>query len=88
MTSLARLSIQDHLSDARYIPEPVKAVSQADKLQAVIDAALHAQRAASSNDLFVSPAGYALINAMHDLTECDDLYRLAEDISWQLGDEE
>ncbi|RYF11830.1 MAG: hypothetical protein EOO77_18585 [Oxalobacteraceae bacterium] len=58
-----------------------------DQLDAVIAKALNARDAAAAGNLFDSNEGFALVNAMHDLTGCDDLYVLASDIQHDIAPE-
>jgi len=53
---------------------------QHQQLEALIAAANKALPYAATGDLFGSRAGIALVNAMHDLTGCDELYRWAGDL--------
>ncbi len=59
---------------------------QREQLEWLITAAQMARGAADRGDLFVTGAGHQLVNAMYDLTECDDLYRLAQDVEFQCGE--
>ena len=65
-----------------------RATKQLRKLEAVIGAAFAAMPEASRGMLFASAAGKAFVNSLFDLTECDDLYRLAQDINHELGIEQ
>lgn len=58
--------------------------SQFDKLVALADAAVSAFQPAMRGDLFVSPEGKALVNAAFDIFECDQLYRLGEDVEHEI----
>ena len=58
---------------------------QAARLDALIRAAGSARGAAARGLLFASAAGCALVNAAFDLFECDDLYRLSEDVEHEIG---
>lgn len=58
------------------------------KLNAMIAQALAAQSQATKGMLFASPEGRALVNAMFDLTECNELYELADQVSAEIGDPE
>jgi hypothetical protein len=59
--------------------------AQAVRLESLIRAAGSAREAAECGLLFASTAGCALVNAAFDLFECDDLYRLGEDVEHELG---
>jgi hypothetical protein len=61
-------------------------MNQLAHLEAVIDAAEKARAAAQRGDLFVSIEGMRLVNAIHDLTEVDALYDLADDIAAQIDE--
>lgn len=61
-------------------------MNQLAHLEAVIDAAEKARAAAQRGDLFVSIEGMRLVNAIHDLTEVDALYDLADDIAVQIDE--
>ena len=64
------------------------AQSQTAKLDALIAAAIAARPDAAVGLLFASQGGKALVNAAFDLFECDDLYRLASDVSHDMGEVE
>jgi len=53
--------------------------SQLEKLDTLIAKLTAAREAAIKGELFASTAGYAAINAAHDLFEVDGLYDLAVD---------
>lgn len=59
--------------------------TQREALEALSRAIPAALRVADTGHLFSSPQGYALVNAMHDLTECDALYEMAGDIATEVG---
>lgn len=61
---------------------------QREQLEALITFASTpgARAMADRGDLFVTGAGHQLVNAMFDLTECDDLYTLAQDVEFQIGE--
>lgn len=61
-------------------------MNQLAHLEALIVAAEKARTAAARGDLFVSIEGVRLVNAMHDLTEVDALYDLADDIAVQIDE--
>ena len=61
------------------------AAAQSRRLEAVIGAAKAARSSAGRGLLFASAAGHALVNAAFDLFECDDLYRLRQDVEQELG---
>ena len=58
---------------------------QTARLESLIRAAGVARPAAARGLLFASHAGKALVNAAFDLFECDELYRLVEDVEHELG---
>jgi hypothetical protein len=58
---------------------------QASRLDVLIRAAAAARPAAERDLLFVSHGGCALVNAAFDLFECDELYRLKQDVEHELG---
>ena len=58
------------------------------KLDALIAAAQAARSQASRENLFASYEGKALVNAAFDLFECDDLYKLKQDVAHELGEDE
>ena len=58
---------------------------QTARLETLIRAAGDARPAAACGRLFASHAGKALVNAAFDLFECDELYRLVEDVEHELG---
>jgi hypothetical protein len=58
---------------------------QSIRLDALVRAAGAARGAAGRGLLFASTAGRALVNAAFDLFECDELYRLREDVEHELG---
>ncbi len=60
-------------------------MSQLDNLDALIRTAMRARMDARNGNLFVSRAGFALINALHDLTEIKEVYDLAGDVAMQAG---
>jgi hypothetical protein len=66
-------------------PASSEIAGQVDKLDAIIRTATAARNAASTGDLFASKQGRALVNAAFDLFECDQLYRLGEDIAHEIG---
>lgn len=55
------------------------------RLENLIRAATSARPAAEAGLLFASRPGHALVNAAFDLFECDDLYRLRQDVEHELG---
>lgn len=61
-------------------------LSQLDKLDVLIAAAQRARIAAEHGLLFADRRGLALVNAMFDLTDCDDLYDLAQQVAIECGD--
>lgn len=61
--------------------------STLDQLDALIAKALAAREDAANGMLFDSVSGFALVNAMHDLTDCDALYELAADIQHNIAPE-
>lgn len=66
-------------------PTTLSRPSQLDLLDAVIAAATAARGAATTGDLFWSPAGYALVNRLYELTENDAIYDLAGQIADDAG---
>lgn len=56
-------------------------------LDAVIAKALSAREQAEAGNLHDSVEGYALYNAMFDLTDCDALYNIAQDIAHDIAPE-
>lgn len=61
-------------------------MNQLSHLEALIAAAEKARTAAARGNQFVSIEGMRLVNAMHDLTEVDALYDLADDIAVQIDE--
>jgi hypothetical protein len=55
-----------------------------EKLDALISAAQNARGEAEAGILFASFAGKRLVNCAHDLFECDQLYRLGEDVEHEM----
>jgi hypothetical protein len=55
------------------------------RLERLIRAASSARPDAGRGLLFASHSGRALVNAAFDLFECDELYRLGEDVEHELG---
>lgn len=60
------------------------AASQAQRVEALIRAAVACRDAARDGRVFCRRAGLALVNAAYDLFECDGLYDLADDVRRQL----
>jgi hypothetical protein len=58
---------------------------QAARLETLILAAASARPAAGRGLLFASHPGRALVNAAFDLFECDELYRLRQDVEHEIG---
>ena len=58
---------------------------QTARLESLIRAAGDARPAAARGLLFASHSGKALVNAAFDLFECEELYRLVEDVEHELG---
>ena len=58
------------------------------RLDALIRAADGARPDARRGMLFASASGRALVNAAFDLFECDDLYRLGQDVGHELEGEQ
>ncbi len=57
---------------------------QAIELAALKRAVLAAERIAGRDDLFGTPEGHALVNAMFELTGVDGLYDLAADVQLEI----
>ena len=70
---------------AKDAPPGAIASQQVMRLEALVQAANAARSAAGRGLLFASVAGHALVNAAFDLFECDELYRLRQDVEHELG---
>lgn len=57
--------------------------TQLEKLDALIDAATKARRAAGMNLMFCTLSGQRLTNAAYDLFQVDGLYDLVGEIAWE-----
>jgi uncharacterized protein YggL (DUF469 family) len=68
-----------------HTPNIIAAPSTLDKLDTLIAKLIAARGAAMTGDLFASHQGVAVIHAMHDLTEVDALYDLAENTLAAIG---
>lgn len=67
----------------RYIlPQPDPQLLKLEALRAACDRGLFA---AQRGDLFATTPGLALLNAIHDLTECDAIYDMAADCVREFG---
>ena len=61
------------------------ACAQTLRLESLIRAADQARPEAMRGLLFASASGRALVNAAFDLFECDELYRLRQDVEHEIG---